>query len=101
MRTLAQDGPKAFYSNAGFVDYPPGYMLVLWVVGLVYHATAQYSDFTGDAMRMFVKLPAIVCDLGIGYLVFLIARRSWPVAGAILAMSVFSRSDERRVGKES
>lgn len=90
MRTLAQDGPKAFYTNAGFVDYPPGYMLVLWIVGLVYHATAAYGDFTGDAMRVFVKIPAVICDIGIGYLIYLIARRSWPVAGAIVAMAVFS-----------
>ncbi|HET9343516.1 MAG TPA: phospholipid carrier-dependent glycosyltransferase [Candidatus Eremiobacteraceae bacterium] len=90
MHTLAQDGPKAFYANAGFVDYPPGYMLILWIVGLIYHATAQYSDFSGEAMRVFVKLPGVICDLFIGYLVYLIARRSWPVAGAIVAMAVFS-----------
>ncbi|HYK53634.1 MAG TPA: phospholipid carrier-dependent glycosyltransferase [Candidatus Eremiobacteraceae bacterium] len=90
MHTLAQDGPKAFYANAGFVDYPPGYMLILWVVGLIYHSTAAYGDFTGQAMRVFVKLPAVICDIGIGYIVYLIARRSWPVAGAIVAMAVFS-----------
>lgn len=90
MRTLAEGGTRAFYTNAGFVDYPPGYMLVLWVVGLIYHSTAAYGDFTGDAMRIFVKLPAVICDIGIGYLVYLIARRTWPVAGAIVAMAVFS-----------
>ena len=90
MRTLTQSGPKAFYTDAGFVDYPPGYMIILWVVGLIYHSTAAYGDFTGEAMRVFVKLPAVICDLGIGYLVYLIARRTWPVAGAIVAMAVFS-----------
>ena len=90
MRTLAESGTKTFYSAAGFVDYPPGYMLILWVVGLIYHATAAYGDFTGDAMRVFVKLPAVICDIGLGYIIYLIARRTWPVAAAIVAMAVFS-----------
>ena len=90
MNTLLKVGPRDFYNTAGFVDYPPGYMLVLWLVGVVYHATAAYGDFTGDAMRVFVKLPAVIADIGIGYLVYLMARRTWPVAAAIVAMAVFA-----------
>ena len=38
--TMALDkyGFKAFYDKAGFVDYPPGYLLVLWCV-------AKFFDF--------------------------------------------------------
>ncbi len=90
MNTILKVGPKDFYGTAGFVDYPPGYMLVLWAVGGLYHATAAYGDFTGAAMRIFVKMPAVIADLGIGYLVYLIARRNWSVASAIVAMAVFA-----------
>ncbi|MBA3626714.1 MAG: hypothetical protein H0W60_03120, partial [Chloroflexi bacterium] len=34
-RTLADFGPGGFYANAGFADYPPGYLYVLWAVGLL------------------------------------------------------------------
>jgi Gpi18-like mannosyltransferase len=89
MNTLIKFGPSGFYSNASFVDYPPGYMLVLWITGLAYHAMFAYGDLSGDIIRVFVKLPAIIADLAIGYLVFLIARRYWSVAAAIVAMAVF------------
>jgi len=90
MNSLVRYGPSGFYSQTNFVDYPPGYMLVLWLVGRIYHATFSYSDFTGSAMRAFVKLPAIIADIGIGYLIYLIARRYWPVAASIIAMAVFA-----------
>lgn len=90
MNTLIQYGPAGFYANASFVDYPPGYMIVLWLVGLLYHATVAYGDFSHDAMRAFIKLPAVIADLGIGYLTYLIARRIWPIAGAVVAMAVFA-----------
>ena len=32
---LAQVGPGAFYAPDYFVDYPPGYMYVLWLLGSV------------------------------------------------------------------
>ena len=28
--TLATNGPGGFYQNAGFADYAPGYLWVLW-----------------------------------------------------------------------
>ena len=30
---LAQTGPGNFYATAGFADYPPGYLYVLWLIG--------------------------------------------------------------------
>src|SRR5690348_5568615 len=90
MNTLIKVGPKDFYASAGFVDYPPGYMLVLWGVGALYHVTAAYGDFTGEIMRAFVKMPGVIADIGIGYLTFLIVRRTWPVAASIVAMAVFA-----------
>lgn len=89
MNTLIKVGPSGFYASAGFVDYPPGYMLILWLDGLLYHATFQVGDFSLSAMRVFIKMPAVLADIGIGYITYLLARRIWPVAGAIVAMAVF------------
>ena len=39
--TLAHDGPGGFYANAGFADYPPGYLYVLWVLGSIGSGLAE------------------------------------------------------------
>ena len=33
--TLGEHGPSGFYANAGFSDYPPAYLYLLWPVGLL------------------------------------------------------------------
>ena len=48
--TLAHAGPGGFYGSAGFADYPPGYLYVLWLTGKV-DATPGY---------VLLKLPAIL-----------------------------------------
>jgi len=66
---MARVGPGNFYISDIFSDYPPGYMLVLWPLGLIGRMLG-----TG-ATVMMVKLPAILCDLGIITLLYLVARR--------------------------
>lgn len=58
-----------FYAKAGFADYPPGYLYILAVLG---HVAAIFH--IGDA-TVLVKLPAILCDLLIGVLLFNLTRR--------------------------
>ena len=31
--TMAEHGPAGFYANAGFSDYPPAYLYLLWLGG--------------------------------------------------------------------
>src|SRR5512142_840907 len=52
---LAQNGPFGFYSRPGFHDYTPGYLYVLWLLGIVGQAVGGIGDL--------VKLPAIVGDV--------------------------------------
>ena len=52
--TLSQVGTHKFYAQAGFADYPPGYLYVLWVTGKISSAPSY----------LLLKLPAIVADLG-------------------------------------
>jgi len=74
--TLARYGPGGFYTNAGFADYTPGYLYVLWL----YEGASQWvGQFTGDAPLWLAgehKLPAILFDLALGYLIYR-AVRSW------------------------
>src|SRR5581483_11166189 len=91
--TLRDNPPWLFYKNAGFADYPPGYFLVLWIVGHVYAllpgAAADQSH--GYALlRTLVKLPAIAMDLVDAGLVFAIARRYASRGIALLAAALLA-----------
>ncbi len=80
---LAQDGPWGFYDRGIFVDYTPGYLYVLWALGLV----AQAS---GIAIGELLKLPAIVADLALAVAIFaLAAELGASRRGALIAAAVF------------
>ncbi len=93
---LAEEGPLGFYPTEGeefFVDYPPGYLWVLWVLGVV------SRGLTGGAPSEFLlKLPAIGADLGIAWVAAALAarltpvtiRRRFPVRGVVAAAVLFN-----------
>jgi Gpi18-like mannosyltransferase len=62
---LARNGLANFYSQAGFHDYTPGYMLYLWVVGLIHQVLPTLE---------LIKVPAILSDLAIGWLIWSMIR---------------------------
>jgi Gpi18-like mannosyltransferase len=74
---LAQSGPGSFYATAGFADYPPGYMYLLWIVGELGNILAPlaHNDPTA-ATAALVKIPPILCDIAIGYVLYRIVL-SW------------------------
>ena len=63
---LVAQTPLGFYDKAGFLDYPPVYLLFLWVLGVVY---APFGGL-GDS----IKLIPIFADLALAYLVFQMAQ---------------------------
>jgi hypothetical protein len=85
---LARNGPWGFYDRSIFVDYTPGYLYVLWGLGLASQALAVPI---GDLL----KLPAIAADLGLALAVFALAadlgasrRRALTAAGVVLLVPV-------------
>lgn len=71
---MAEHGPGGFYANAGFADYPPGYLTVLWPVGLLANALAPLAGGdAGAAAGALIKIPPILADLAVGYLLYRIA----------------------------
>jgi len=87
MLSVVKYGIRDFYARAGFVDYPPGYMLVLAIFGAVYHFLSQFN-LPVDLLRLAVKAPAVLADLGIAYLSFLIVRRTWSLKAGLWAMAI-------------
>ena len=70
---IYQVRPAAFYSSEVFTDYPPGYMYVLWLSGAVSHLLhlEQYSV----PHLLLLKLPAILCDMACGLLLYRTASK--------------------------
>ncbi|NLD34386.1 MAG: phospholipid carrier-dependent glycosyltransferase [Clostridiales bacterium] len=73
-------GPAEFYLTEQHTDYPPGYMLVLWPLGLM-------GSWLGTgATGLMVKLPALAADLAAIVLLYrFAARRTNPRTGLFLA----------------
>jgi predicted membrane-bound dolichyl-phosphate-mannose-protein mannosyltransferase len=73
---LASVGPAHFYEQGYFSDYPPGYLYVLWVLGSI---GGLLTPIVGvDATGGLVKIPGIAADIGVAWLLFVIARRWGP-----------------------
>lgn len=63
-------GPHRFYDLGQFVDYPPGYLYVLWLLSKL-SATPGY---------LLLKLPAILADLGLAWIAGTFAARIAPAS---------------------
>lgn len=75
---LAARGPGGFYERGFFVDYTPGYLYVLWLVGVIGNALGGIGDL--------IKLPAILSDVVLAWLVHsMVLELGGPRRGARLA----------------
>lgn len=71
---MADGGPAAFYAPDYFADYPPGYMLVLGVVGKLMRAFGLV--YTQKSAALLLALVPIACDLGLAALIYAIGAKS-------------------------
>lgn len=73
--TLAEHGPGGFYEHAGFADYPPAYLYLLWPIGLLAGQAVDAAALAGD----LVKLPPILLDIAVSYVIYrLVLGWTWP-----------------------
>jgi hypothetical protein len=63
---LGSEGLSGFYERDFFHDYTPGYLYVLWLVGVIGNGLGGVGDL--------IKIPPIIADLAIGYLVWSMVR---------------------------
>jgi hypothetical protein len=75
---LARGGPRAIYYDPSVhppVDYVPGYLSILWMLGKAHDWIAgPASDAGGWAFRVAVKAPGAIADLVLAWIVYRIAR---------------------------
>ncbi len=69
---LSTLGPAGFYETGYFADYPPGYMYVLWGVGLL--ADSLGLAWNAGSFRVLLKLPALFADAAVTLLIFVRLR---------------------------
>lgn len=82
-----EHGITKFYGLEAFTDYPPGYMYVLWVIGAIKKLFGLTSATTVSIILL--KLPAMICDLLIGYVIYLIAKKYTKYQNALLFSALY------------
>lgn len=80
-------GFSEFYKSESFTDYPPGYMYILYVIGAIRSLFGMAYD--SAATRLLVKLPAIIADMGAGWLIYRVASRHTKEIGAAVISAVY------------
>lgn len=68
---MASNGPAGFYAADYFCDYPPGFLLLIWPVGLLLNAIGYGSTFA----PLVVKLLPILCDLAGALVLYRFAKK--------------------------
>ena len=75
-------GPGGFYSPDVFTDYPPGYMYLLYPIGVL-RSWLRIPNLSGMHL-LLLKLPAIVCDLAAGVLLYKTANKRFSETQSLL-----------------
>lgn len=70
---MAADGPVHFYEEGYFCDYPPAYMLVLGLLGLI--AKLLHLSLSSMAGQFLLKTVPILCDLALAGAAYAVAHR--------------------------
>jgi len=94
-RTLADYGTWDFYKKAGFSAYPPGYLYLLWPIGLLSKLIAP-GEPASVAIGL-IKLPPILSDIAVGAVLYSLvsgwarpSRRAEALGLAAAALYVFN-----------
>lgn len=69
-----ENGLGEFYSSGTFTDYPPGFIYVLWVIGAIF--SIFKIPYLSAPCLLLLKLPAILCDMATGFLIYKVAKRT-------------------------
>jgi Gpi18-like mannosyltransferase len=78
---LMSVGPAQMYVPGYFLDYPPGYLYVLWFVGWL----ANLFGASGDIFRIFIETPALAADFLLAAVAYIYFRRQDQARAALVA----------------
>lgn len=82
---LQETGLSKFYSDQVFTDYTPGYLYILNFLGTI----KKWLNLDTQIYLFILKLPAIISEIIIGFLVFIILKKKVGInAGSLGALFV-------------
>lgn len=85
---LGDEGLAGFYATESFCDYPPLSVLIMWGVGKV--SALVGATGAGDALlRVLIKVPACMADLGIALLLFAAGCRRFGHRAGVAAAGLY------------
>lgn len=85
---MVSQGPANFYSEGYFADYPPGY---LWVLGLVGLLRAAFSlSYESPLTYLLLALVPSLCDCAAAWLVWQVGQRTMPGSRAVWVLTAFT-----------
>lgn len=71
-RHAVEQGLGGFYSEGIFADYPPGYIYILYLLGIIREWLGL--DYAAAGTMLLFKLPSIIADIIAGYLIYRAGR---------------------------
>ncbi len=79
--SMAEHSPGNFYAalaaGQSFIDYPPGYLYVLWPIGAIAQAFGGSDPWS--LATALVKIPPMLVDVAVGYVLYrLVLGWAWP-----------------------
>ena len=83
----ADVGPRVFYNNGYWCDYPPLNIYFFWIFGLM---AKSLSVFGTSLFTYVMKLPANIFDLGTAFLIFAFVRKRLTFKLALLAAGLYA-----------
>ncbi len=81
------EGFANFYSPDAFSDYPPGYMYILYVLGAIMDKLKL--EYLSGGSLLLLKLPAILCDMGAGCLIYFLAKKRFSTKAGLLLSAAY------------
>lgn len=61
------------YQNTSFLDYPPGYLYILHILGSLGNLLG--IECLTPAYNLLLKMPAIIADIAMGWIIFSISKK--------------------------
>lgn len=84
---LAAEGPRQFYSAGYFADYPPGYILVLGVIGAL--RMALHLGMESPGTRFLLALVPSLCDCAATALLWRVGERTIGPGKTLTRLTLF------------
>ncbi len=85
-RMCAENGLFNIYRPDVFIDYPPGYMYILNIIGYIMKI---FGDIPERVQWLLVKIPPILADIGLSLIILKVAKKKIGESKALLLMGIY------------